>query len=81
MNWLDKLKKKKQKMQEQMQRGRIVTEQMKADKLRKKGKRISIYEPGTIRFALIHRQSPSELMEDVKCRRKEKRENRKREQE
>jgi len=76
MSLMKKLKAKKQKMQEQMHRGRIVTEQMKADKLRKKGKRLSILEPGTIRFALAHRQSPFELMEDVKRRRKEKREKR-----
>jgi len=57
-----------------MQRGRVVTEQMKADKLRRKGKRMSMYEPGTIRYGLAHKQNPLELMEDAKQRRKYKRE-------
>ena len=77
MKALDKLKKKKKKMQDQMQRGRVVTEQMKADKLRRKGKQRSMYEPGTIRYGLAHKQSPLELMEDAKRRRKQKREEQK----
>lgn len=63
-------------MQEQMQRGRVVTEQMKAERLRKKANKISYCEPGTIRYALLHRQHPLELMEEAKRRRKEKREER-----
>ena len=57
-----------------MQRGRVVTQQMKADKLRRKGKRMSMYEPGTIRYALAHKQNPLDLMEEAKQRRKNKRE-------
>ena len=81
MKALDRLKQKKKKIQEQMQRGRKVTEQMKAEKLRKKGKRMSMYEPGTIRYGLVHKQNPLELMEDVKQRRKNKRELKEKEQE
>ena len=77
MKALEKLKKKKKKMQEQLQRGRVVTEQMKADKLRRKGKRMSMYEPGTVRYGLAHKQGPFELMEDAKQRRKQKREEQK----
>jgi len=62
---LERLKKKKKDIADQMQRGRVVTEQMKADKLRRKGKRMSMYEPGTIRYGLAHKQNPLELMEDA----------------
>lgn len=74
MSWLEKARKKKQDMQDQLQRGREVTEQMKADKLRRKGKHLSMYEPGTIRYGLAHKQSPLDLMEDARQRRKRKRE-------
>ena len=36
---LDKMKQKKKDMQEQIQRGRVKTEQMKAEKLRKRIKK------------------------------------------
>jgi len=74
MSWIEKIKKKKKELSDQMQRGREVTEQMKAERLRKKGKRMSRYEPGTIRYGIAHKQSPIELMGDAYQRRKEKRE-------
>lgn len=57
----------------EIERGKKVTAQMKAEKMRRKINKRTMYEPGTIRYALTHRQSPLELMEDAKRRRKEKR--------
>ena len=74
MSIVERLKKKKQKLKDQYQRGKEVTEQMKAERLRRKGKKMSSITPGTIRYGLANRQSPLDLMEDVKRRRKEKRE-------
>ena len=74
MSVLEKMKKKKKELSDQMQRGREVTEQMKAEKLRKKGKKIASLEPGTFRYGIMHKQGMLEFMEDVKRRRKEKRE-------
>lgn len=76
MGLLDKLKKKKKEMQDQMQRGREVTEQKRADRLRKKGEKARYYEPGTIRYGLVHKQNPLDLMKDVKRRREERRKHR-----
>lgn len=61
-------------MQDQIQRGRVVTEQMKAEKVRKKLKKVKLYEPGTFRFGLHYRQNIGSFMKDVKERRKRKRE-------
>ena len=58
----------------EIQRGKEVTAQMKAERLRKKMSKRTMYEPGTIRYGMVHRQGPLELMEDVKRRRKQKRE-------
>lgn len=66
-----------QARREEIRRGKIVTEQMKADKLRRKGNRLASLEPGTIRYGLIHKQHPLELMEEAKQRRKNKREEKK----
>jgi len=74
MSVLEKMKKKKQELSEQMQRGREVTEQMKAEKMRKRANKRAMYEPGTFRYGLTHKQGMLEFMEDVKRRRKEKRE-------
>ena len=60
-------------MQDQIQRGREVTEQMKADKYRRKCERIKYLEPGTIRYGLVHRQGVMDLMKDAYERRKSKR--------
>jgi len=65
----ERLQEKKKKMQDQMQRGRIRTEQMKAEKLRKK----KLLEPGTIRYGLFHRQGVGEVMKDALERRRNKR--------
>ena len=69
MKLLDRLQETKRKMQRQMQRGRERTEQMKAEKLRKK----KLLEPGTIRYGLHHRQGVGELMKDALERRRNKR--------
>ena len=74
MKTLDKLKQKKNKMKAQMQRGREVTEQMKAEKIRRKINKTKLFEPGTIRFGLQYKQGIGEFMDDVKERRKHKRE-------
>jgi len=72
----ERLQEKKQKMQEQIQRGRIRTEQDKAKKLREKKQRAKHYEPGTIRYGLFHRQGVGELMKDALERRRNKRKER-----
>ena len=74
MSIREKLERKKQKMQEQIQRGREVTEQKRAEKLRKQREKTKYLQPGTFRYGLHHRQSIGSFMEDVKTRRKNKRE-------
>jgi predicted nuclease with TOPRIM domain len=64
--WKEKLQKKKEELQAQMQRGREKTEQMKAEKMRK----AKSYKPGTFRYGLHHKQNPLDFMKDVKERRK-----------
>ena len=71
---LEKMQEKRQKMKDQIQRGRVVTEQMKAEKQRKKLSKVKYLEPGTFRFGLHYRQGVSGFMKDVKERRKRKRE-------
>jgi len=71
---LDKLNEKKIKMQNQIQRGREVTEQKHAEKLRKQKEKTKYLQPGTFRYGLHHRQSITGFMKDVKTRRKNKRE-------
>lgn len=77
---LDRLKEKKRKMQDQMERGRKVTEQMKAEKLRKKtNKRINM-KPGA-RQAIVHgmtmKKSPMDVMREEYERRRYEREQKK----
>ena len=69
MKILDRLQEQKKKMQEQMQRGREKTEQIHAERLRKK----KLLKPGTIRYGLMHRQGVSELMKDALERRRSRR--------
>ena len=76
MSWLERLKEKKKKMQDQMKRGRVVTEQKRAARLRKKSSKVQYHEPGTIGYGLMHKQNPLDLMKDVKQRREEKRKHR-----
>lgn len=73
MSLLNKLKEKKQKMQAQMDRGRKVTEQMKADKQRKKLRKAMDRKPGAtkaISDGLVLKKSPLEVMKDEYSRRK-----------
>lgn len=72
--WLDRLQDKKKSMQDQMQRGRERTEQMKAEKRRKKLGRAKYLKPGTFRYGLHYRQGVGSFMKDVKERRKQRRE-------
>ena len=60
-------------MQQLKEKGIIKTEQMKAEKLRKKDKQKTMYEPGTIRYGLAHKQNPIDMMGDMKRRRERKR--------
>ena len=69
MKTLDKLKKKKKELKEQMQRGREISQQKKAERMRKK----HMAEPGTIRYGLAHKQNPLEFMKEAHERRKSKR--------
>ena len=66
--WKEKLQKKKEELQQQMQRGREKTEQLKAEKLRK----AKTYEKGTFRYGLHQKQSIWSFMQDVKERRENK---------
>ena len=77
MSLLDKLREKKKSMQDQMERGRKVTEQMKAERLRKKiDKKINM-KPGA-RQAIVHgmsmRKSPMDVMREEYDRRRFERE-------
>ena len=69
----ERLQSKKQKMQEQIQRGRERTEQDRAEKLRKKKQQARHYEPGTIKFGLFHHQGIGDFMKDALERRRNKR--------
>ena len=81
MSLLERLQNKKKRMQMQIQRGRERTEQMKAEKTRRKIKRQQNLEVGTIRYGLAHRQSIGSFTRDAytrrKMRRKEKEEKKK----
>jgi len=69
MKLLDKLKEKKLELEKKVQRGREVTEQMKAEKMRKVKEEAKFYEPGTFRYGLYHQQGVLDFMKDVKKRR------------
>jgi len=64
----------------EIKRGKIELEKDRAERLRKKRKRVASIEPGTIRYGLAYKQNPLELMRDAKerreTRRKEKQRNR-----
>lgn len=77
MGLLDKLKNKKQKVLDQMQRGREVTEQMKAARLRCKSDKLFNMKPGAhkaIVEGLKLRKTPMQVMKDEYDRRKLERE-------
>ena len=61
--------------QAQIQKGIKVTEQMKAEKERKKLKKAESCGPGSFRYGLAYRQNPMDFMKDVAERRKREREN------
>ena len=64
------------RLRKQYQRGKEVTLQKRAEKLRKKGKTFASIEPGTIRYGIANKQNPLDMMKDAKCRREQKREER-----
>lgn len=70
---IERLQERKQKMQEQIQRGRVKTEQDRAKKLRQKKQRAKLYELGTFRYGLFHKQGVGEFMKDALERRRNKR--------
>lgn len=76
MGLRERLLKKKQKLLAQMEKGRKVSEQMKAERIRKKVKRVSDMKPGAKRAiveGLMMRKSPVEVMREEYERRKYKR--------
>lgn len=70
MSIFDKFNEKKKQLMEMKQRGIKRTEQMRAEKLRK---RMKLAKPGTIRYGLLYKQHPMDLMGDVWKNRKSKR--------
>lgn len=77
MSLLDRLKEKKRSMLAQMQRGREVTEQMRADKKRKKMDNLIHMKPGScqaITHGLMMRKKPMEVMREEYERRRYERE-------
>ncbi len=76
MGLRERLLKKKQKLLAQMEKGRKVSEQMKAERIRKKVKRVSDMKPGAKRAiveGLMMHKSPVEVMREEYERRKYKR--------
>jgi len=71
---IKKLKRYIESKKKQMQKGLEVTEQMKAEKQRRKQQKNKYLEPGTISYGLAYRQHPLDLMKDVKEKRKQERE-------
>ena len=73
MSIRERMIKKKDKMLEQVRRGREVTEQQRAERLRKKMKRVTDMKPGAmkaIRMGLINRSSVRSVMHDELERRR-----------
>ena len=72
-----KLEKKRESMKAQIQRGRMVTEQMRADKLRKKRRKVLDGKPGAVntmrRHLLMQTRNPLDVMRDEWSRRKNER--------
>lgn len=68
-----RLKQKKNNIKRDIKKGIEVTQQMKAEKQRKKLQNMKMAEPGTIKFGLTHQQHPFDLMKDTYAKRKEKR--------
>jgi hypothetical protein len=73
MGLMDRLLVKKQKLLEQLDRGKVVTEQMKAERLRKRHNNISNMKPGAkkaILEGLVMKKSPLDVMKEEYSRRK-----------
>ena len=73
MKLLTKLKEKKDKLKKQYDRGKEVTQQMKAEKLRKKVNKLADAKPGavtTMRKGLMAKQSFIDVMKEENSRRK-----------
>lgn len=80
MGLKEKLEEKKRKMQLQIQRGRERTEQMKAEKLRKKSDNLLHMKPGArqaIVSGMMLRKSPLDVMKEEYSRRRYVREQKK----
>ena len=80
MGLKEKLEEKKRKMQLQIQRGRERTEQMKAEKLRKKSYNLLHMKPGArqaIVSGMMLRKSPLDVMKEEYSRRRYVREQKK----
>jgi len=74
MSLENKLRKYIDAKKKQIHKGRMVTEQLKAERLRKKQKKIESYEPGTFHYGILHKQKTLDFMRDVYEKRKKKRE-------
>lgn len=73
MKLKEKLQKKKTELKEQYQRGKIVTEQIRAERLRKKAEKLSNLKPGSIRRGMAMKMKPLDFMKDHYEYRKTKR--------
>jgi len=73
MSLKERYKKKKKRLDELRERGQIRTEQIRAEKLRKKKEQQKYMEPGTFRYAITTKQHVLDFMKDVKERREERR--------
>ena len=73
MRFSEKLLKYIEGKKAQLQRGVEVTEQLKAERLRKKFVKIEELGPGSIRYGMAHKQNPLDFMHDVYDKRKAKR--------
>ena len=71
---MKKIKQYIKSKKDQMQRGIKVTQQMQAEKMRRKLQKQKYLEPGSIRYGLAFKQNPLDLMNDVKEKRKQRRE-------
>ena len=72
MKLLDKLKKKQIEMQQKVQKGREISEQERAEKLRHKKKQIKDMKPGAvkaIREGLLYRKGVLQVMKEEYDRR------------
>lgn len=72
MKILEKMKKKQIEMQQKVQKGRMISEQERAERIRKKKKQIKDMKPGavkTIREGLMYRKSVLQVMKEEYDRR------------